>query len=48
MHWINQKLEEGGELNQEQEKNVLPQIIEEEADLQESLSEEPQDDNVQC
>ena len=38
VHWIHEKLEEGGELQEEGEKNVLPEIVEEEADLEESIS----------
>lgn len=33
IHWVNEKLEEGGDNIEDNEKNPLPEIIEEEADL---------------
>jgi CRISPR/Cas system CSM-associated protein Csm4 (group 5 of RAMP superfamily) len=40
MSWVEEKLEESGELNEE-DRTPLPEIIEEEADLEESISCEP-------
>lgn len=40
MSWVDEKLEESGELNEE-DRTPLPEIMEEEADLEESINSEP-------
>ena len=49
MQWVNEKLEQSGQNNEQSNKSELPEIIEEEADLEESISSDlHRDKNVKC